>query len=422
MTWPASATVTIVAALMPLTLAASPSPTPLAPTGAAPAGLGAPTPPANTGSPTAGTPSPGSRILGRPPSPGGARARLPVFSPRLEWPLASLHAGLLWRHTLGGGVTVAVVDTGIDLRQPDLAGAVSAVQDLTSRKSPDDGSDVSSDSHGTAVAGIIGARGSNAGEPPIAGLAPQSSLLDIRVAIQPDLVTTAAAARGITAGVRKGAGIINVSLVIPSASPALGRAVSLAQSRHCLIVAAAGSAGAPQALAAYPGVLTVAAVGQSGAPVTPGAGATATVSAPGADLFSTARMKHVAAGVHGYVQGISGTGYAAAYVSAAAALLLAADRKLSPVAAGRLLTRTAHQTAPRSAPAIDPLAALDSALRRPAAATGNGGIPALPVAGGLAAVLLAGLILMLRNRSRRVTATAGPPPISLPSSSWDQPW
>ena len=97
----------------------------------------------------------------------------------------------------------------------------------------------------------------------MAGLAPRAMLFDIRVAVEPGRVTSAAIAQGIVTAVRAGAAIINVSLLAPSLDPELGEAVTFAQARGCLIVAAGGNATAVQALTGYPGVLTVAAVNRA---------------------------------------------------------------------------------------------------------------------------------------------------------------
>src|SRR5262249_41242370 len=150
-----SAVMTLTAALLPAALAASPSPSPsssLSPAASATS--------ASTGSASSGTPSPTTTVTpGTSAVPGGTGLPTPPqFSPQLEWPLARLRAGQLWRHGLGAGVTVAVIDTGINTLQPDLAGAVLATEDFTARSARDRGADESSDSHGTAVAGIIAAR------------------------------------------------------------------------------------------------------------------------------------------------------------------------------------------------------------------------------------------------------------------------
>jgi len=423
-----SSVIWLSAALIPLALVAAPGPAAQASRQPASAGRGVTASPGSTPSPGSGRPSqsPVNSDTGPAgPSAGPGSASSPPYlqySPELEWPLVIFHASQLWKHSLGAGVTVAVVDTGIDLRQPDLTGAVFPILDLTARESRDYGADESRDSHGTAVAGIIAARGS-AGQAGMVGLAPQASLLDIRVAVQPDRVSAAAVAQGIISAAQAGAAIINVSLIVPAVSQKLGAAVSYAQARHCLIVAAAGNAAAPQALASYPEVLTVAAVNRAGQPdTTLAAGGPATLSAPGIGLISTGETEGAGATGYGFVRDISGSGFSAAYVTAAAALLLSADPKLSPAAAAQLVTETAERAQDHPVPAIDPLAALDALLHPPSTRPSGGDQSAvteaiaLGVVGVVIVILLARILAVRRRHAARLALGAIPP------SSWDQPW
>ena len=204
-------------------------------------------------------------------------------------------------------------------------------------------------------------------------------------------------------------------MIAPSADPVLSQAVSFAQVRGCLIVAAAA---ARQALATYPGVLTVAAVSQAGRALS---ASPAIVSAPGADLYSTGETHPVVPGLPGYVEDASGSGFSAAYVSAAAALLLSANQKLTPAAAERLLIRTARGAPGRPVPSIDPVAALDSTLPAPPPVRPGGGSPLLEAGLAIVACLLIVVVLIRISavRKRRATRLAL---AAIPPSSWDQSW
>jgi len=356
----------------------------------------------------------------------------PRWDPKLEWPLASLQADVLWRRTLGAGVTIAIVDTGIDTTRPDLIGTVIDTVNLIQGPS----TDVSADSHGTAVAGLIAGRGRSQ----MAGLAPRASLINIKVAARSDEVTPREIAEGIMKAAKSGAEIINVSVGARDDEKALRQAVAFAEDQGCLIVAGAGDAGTPQYPAGDSGVVSVAGIDQEGVPVPrPGSGHGTPVSlyAPGANLFSTGKT---GSANNGYRYAIGGSGYAAAYVSAAAALLLSSGMPLSPAQAGQLLV---SRTAPvvggiPGAGALDPVAALPRLTPTPAPASIPGATPAsAPVSQSGLPVLLVGIVIIVLLvlvatiwviKYRRQAPVRWPPPGQLPGqqphepSSWDQTW
>jgi len=246
----------------------------------------------------------------------------PGLGQQRDWALAALSAPALWAVTRGAGITVAVVDTGVDTSQPDLAGAVRG-------SAPPDRS---RHSHGTAIAGLIAGRGPVTGPGRhVAGLAPQAQLIDIRVTGEPDAVTAAEIAGGINRAALSGARVINVSLGVPRDDKnTISRAAALAHGHGCLVVASAGSGSALQYPAASPRVLAVGGTSQAGVPLTPLSGYPhRAVYAPGADLYSTAEMSPAGGGRDGYISQLSGSGYATAYVSAAAALILSAQPRLT---------------------------------------------------------------------------------------------
>jgi len=356
-------------------------------------------------------------------SPGGSPA--PVFDSKLEWPLAAFQAGSLWAHARGAGVTVAVLDTGMNLRQPDLAGVVRWSADLVTHQKRGGGEDASADSHGTAVAGIIAARGSATSRAHMAGLAPGASLLDIRVSKQDAPVAPDIVAAGIRLAISHSARIIDVSLPVSTASRELARAVALARAKHCVIVAGAGSAAQPQALAAYPSVLIIGAVGQDRRPSGgPAGSARVSAYAPGTDLYSTGEPGKAGLAAGGYRHGLAGTGYAAAYFSAALALLLSVPSpQAAPVAAADLV-RTERPLAGRTGPGeIDPAVALALVMPSPTptpsprhtspGASGPGNKPGAGIPGYLAALLAVAVLgaitlVLLRRRQASGLRTSAP--------------
>ncbi len=128
----------------------------------------------------------------------------------------------------GKGVTVAVVDTGVETH-PTLAASQITHYDLVNDGQAFDG-------HGTAMAGLI------AGQDPAApGLAPASRILDVRVADAQGISDTFTLASGIVQAADAGAQVINVSLGSQGDSQAVRDAVAYAESRGAVVVAAAGN-------------------------------------------------------------------------------------------------------------------------------------------------------------------------------------
>lgn len=170
-----------------------------------------------------------------------------------EWGLARIGMPSLWHVTEGSPSTViAIVDTGVDASQPDLAGGVLTGYDATS------GSSATGDSvgHGTLVAEVAAGRGDN--RVGGAGVCWHCSILPVRVA--PDGTATAIGlAEGIRWAVEHGADVINISLVLTASDPTVGAAIEYAQERGVIVVAAAGNDGSadPTYPAAFPGVIGV---------------------------------------------------------------------------------------------------------------------------------------------------------------------
>ncbi|MER7439870.1 type VII secretion-associated serine protease mycosin [Micromonospora avicenniae] len=229
----------------------------------------------------------------------------------------------------GAGVTVAVVDSGVDREHHQLTGRVLDGTDLL-----DGGGDGTRDcaGHGTGVASLIAA----APRPGVAfrGLAPGARILPVRVSEQQVVegresgrtVGAGEFARAIRWAVDHGADVLNLSVVLYTDDPAVRAAIDYALSRDVVVVAAAGNlheAGDPRPYpAAYDGVLGVGAIGADGsrAPFSQ-TGPYVDLVAPGSDVLTAApgRGHHRA----------EGTSYAAPFVAATAALLREYQPRLS---------------------------------------------------------------------------------------------
>ena len=215
--------------------------------------------------------------------------------------------------SINGGSTevlIAILDTGIDQEHEDLAGMVIASVNFSESQTA---SDVNG--HGTHIAGIIAAATNNGIG--VAGIAPKARLLNVKVADDNGVVWPSAVAKGIIWAVDNGAKVINMSLVIPTSSPALEQAIDYAWSKGVVLVAGAGNGikSIPMYPAYYTKVIAVAATDVDGNVwAKSNYGDWVDVYAPGVEIYSTLPGDN-----YGYQ---SGTSMATAYVSAVAALAL----------------------------------------------------------------------------------------------------
>ena len=151
------------------------------------------------------------------------------------WAQQALDITGAWGLTRGLGVTVAVVDSGVDY-SPQLAGRVS-YRDLTGTGPQD------CVGHGTAVASIIAASDARAQGIPFYGVAPAARILSVKVSTQEQggSQSVMLLAEGIREAAAAGAQVINVSIQTQANLPALRAAVSYALRRDAVVVAAAGN-------------------------------------------------------------------------------------------------------------------------------------------------------------------------------------
>lgn len=232
----------------------------------------------------------------------------------------------------GEGVVVAVLDSGIeghaqfdDIRilSLDLSGG---------------GIDGAGAGHGTSVASIIAGR---------EGIAPNSELLVVRVLDEEGLGNSFHLAEGIVQAVDSGAQIINMSLGVYYDSPVLRQAVSYADSRGVLMVAAAGNDGYDRMPypAAYDQVLSVTAIdANERQAVFPNQSESIDFAAPGVAVLTANEDQGTTL--------FSGTSAAAPFVAGTLASLISGDNALEPRAAVDLMQRYLND---EGAPNADPV-------------------------------------------------------------------
>ncbi|MCU7825986.1 S8 family serine peptidase, partial [Kitasatospora sp. DSM 101779] len=274
------------------------------------------------------------------------------------WPQAFLRPDRVWPLSQGEGVTVAVLGSGVEdgnglltgrLDRAPLPGGADPAQDCVG--------------HGTFLADLIAAdRREGTG---FAGLAPRARILAVSVTSGTGASTPDLLARGISAAVDRGARVLAVAVALPAGNDALAAAVRAARDKGALVVAPAAPDAAPSGTAepqpaypaAYPEVLAVRGLAPGGA--LPGTSSSTAVggrvdlAAPGDGVTGPGP------GPGGYYIG-TGSSFAAAFVAAAAALVLGYRPDLTVDRLTQRLEGTAYRsTDPRYGyGTVDPVSAV----------------------------------------------------------------
>lgn len=153
----------------------------------------------------------------------------PVSPAAQKWKIADLHSK--WT---GRNISIAVIDTQIDMKHPDLLGSVTTQKNFTTRANS------SAELHGTGVAGVIAANANNGIG--IAGVAPDAKLIALRACWQNNssrksICDTLSLARALNYAIQRNVSVINLSLGGPQ-STILSKLIDKAASKNIAIVAA----------------------------------------------------------------------------------------------------------------------------------------------------------------------------------------
>ena len=252
--------------------------------------------------------------------------KAPTEGDAAQYAVAQLRLPQAHQLARGMNVTIAVIDSGVDVKHPELANSVADSFDALGSK---EGPHV----HGTGIAGAIVAHAR------LMGSAPEARLLAIRafgVGSKGAESTSYVILRGLDYAAEHGAQIINMSFAGPK-DPLIERGVAATAARGILMVAAAGNAGAkspPLYPAANPNVIAVSGTdAQEKLFTASNRGNHIAIAAPGADIFLPAPDEKY--------QITSGTSFSAAYISGVAALLLERNPALKPGDVRAILMRTA---------------------------------------------------------------------------------
>ncbi|UOY06191.1 S8 family peptidase [Muricauda sp. SCSIO 64092] len=257
------------------------------------------------------------------------------------------------------GITVAVLDEGVEMNHPDLPNMHPISFDTTTSTSPS----LVRGAHGTAVAGIIGANDNTIG---VTGIAPDCQIMSISNRLSPSPASRMRRADGINFAVNNGADVINNSWGSPVRYPVIDDAITNAFTngrggRGCVVVFGAGN---DNGSVNYPAnsnndILTVGAMSPCGERKNPNScdgenywgssfGSTLDVMAPGVLIPTTDEQGsdgyNTATGVAGnYNQTFTGTSAAAPHVAGLAALILSVNPDIDFSEVNNIIESTAQK-------------------------------------------------------------------------------
>ena len=237
----------------------------------------------------------------------------------LQTSAKALNLDELHKMATGNSVRVAQIDTGVDIKHPDLTGQLSQARNFVDRTR------YVAELHGTAVAGIIVARADNGVG--IVGIAPAATLMPLRACWEstggegPALCSSFTLAKALQYALNQQARVVNLSLAGPR-DRLLERLIDKAVEQGVTVIGAVDPAAADSFPAAHPRVI---AVGQEGAP----ASSPRTIQAPGERVLTTTPNQS-----WGFVSGAS---FATAHVTGITALLLEMSPRLKPQDVSALL-------------------------------------------------------------------------------------
>jgi type VII secretion-associated serine protease mycosin len=349
----------------------------------------------------------------------------PAFADNIrsgQWFLTTLRIAEAQALSTGEGVTIAVVDSGVDGRHVDLTSNVLAGVDLTNSDGGDGWAD--QDGHGTGVASIIAGHGHGSGDGAL-GIAPTAKILPVRRKATSNL-DQGQVAHGIEWAADHGARVVNLSIGGGDITT-LRQAVGYALGHDVVVVAAVGPPGGlgrVPAIARIPGLVAVSGVNQAGNIVASASGPEVAIAAPAKDIPHATKN-----GGYGLA---TGTSAATAIVSGVVALIRAKYPDLDAANVINRLIQTADDKGPpgrdqeygfgivnpvraltADVPRVDrnplltsveqssPPVPLTRSPAQPSAAPSDSGPPWIWFGIGLAVVVIAGVTALLVGSGRR---------------------
>ena len=245
-----------------------------------------------------------------------------------EWHINKMGATTAWDQAQGSGITIAILDSGIDASHPDLAGKIVPgynVYDNNTNTAEVCG-------HGTKVAGAAAAASNNGVG--VAGVAGQAKILPVRITDLECYAYFSTTANGIIYAADHGARVVNVSYGYTPLSTAAQSAANYLRSKGGLLFVSTGNNAIDENIAPTNTMISVSSTDSADNLSSFSSWGDFTVlSAPGSGIYTT-----VAGGGYG---GVNGTSFSSPIAAATAALVMSANPSLSADQVQNILFTTA---------------------------------------------------------------------------------
>ena len=275
---------------------------------------------------------PAVRFLSDASSPMGAAPNDPMYDS--QWALGKIEAVSAWKISTGSDVTIAVIDSGVDLDHPEFAARILDGYDFVNEDTVAD----DDYGHGTLVAGVAAAAANN--DRGIAGLAWNARIMPVKVLDSQGQGVSSDLTCALYWAADQGAQIINISIISFGPSFGMQSALNYAANEGVLTFAASGNLfeqGNPVTYpAAQEGVIAVGATDKDDSHAWfSSAGSFVDISAPGVSIYSLFPPSH------NEYRAVRGTSLASPHGAGLAALVLSAAPSLSPAEVESIILKSA---------------------------------------------------------------------------------
>lgn len=231
------------------------------------------------------------------------------------WHLTNINAPAAWDHSLGDGIVVAILDTGVESSHPDLQGQI-----LPGWNFHDNNADTADvHGHGTMVTGVVAALSNNSTG--VTSIAWNAKILPVRISLPDGSAYTSTIANGLTWAADNGADVANISYAVSSSS-SIKNAANYMRSKGGIVCVAAGNDGTQLTTSPQEAFITVSATKANDTLAGwSNYGDVIDLAAPGSGIWTTLK-----GGGYGAV---SGTSFSSPATAAVIALVMAANPSLS---------------------------------------------------------------------------------------------